>query len=326
VRSYAQISFKLRNTAMPPSSKPGSNGPWVNSLGVLGGEVPSNGRRGIPKSIFEYGRDAKFSKASFAGKTARTADLDKLRKAEEMKASGADNGTIRNETGWFFGTDGQPRFEIDDSEATLTKSARDALLVMGEVKGPASAIIHHPGLLEAYPELGETNIHIRYDAKRRPGAEFNPTENSVEVRLNPTDGRISPVDRILHELGGHGVQYREGFASGGTPEGIAARLTAEAAAARNRRQVFKHYLDSGRLDEAGIENARREIQSIDERLGQIELESTPKAVFDHYWRLMGEVEARNVVRRKDLTPEQRRNRPPWEDEYKDVPRDKQIRR
>jgi hypothetical protein len=41
-----------------------------------------------------------------------------------------------------------------------------------------------------------------------------------------------------------------------------------------------------------------------------------------YRRTSGEVEARNVQTRRDMTPDQRRATPPWETE--DVPRAQQI--
>jgi len=47
-----------------------------------------------------------------------------------------------------------------------------------------------------------------------------------------------------------------------------------------------------------------------------------EAVDSVLWRLAGDVEARNVVRRMDMTPAERRDTPPWETE--DVPRDQQI--
>lgn len=61
-------------------------------------------------------------KASVAGIGARTADSAALRRAEALEKSGTDNETIRQETGWYRGMDGQWRFEIDDSGATFSRS------------------------------------------------------------------------------------------------------------------------------------------------------------------------------------------------------------
>lgn len=61
-------------------------------------------------------------RASAAGIGARTADSAALRRAEALEKSGTDNETIRQETGWYRGTDGQWRFEIDDSGAAFSRS------------------------------------------------------------------------------------------------------------------------------------------------------------------------------------------------------------
>jgi hypothetical protein len=57
-------------------------------------------------------------KYSYAGKHARTADLEQLERAKQMQTQGADMKSIRKATGWFKGMDGKWRFEIDDSEMT----------------------------------------------------------------------------------------------------------------------------------------------------------------------------------------------------------------
>lgn len=52
----------------------------------------------------------------FAGKNAKTADLFKLRKAEEMLKKGGSDRDAYAQTGWTHGfADKKPRFEIDDS-------------------------------------------------------------------------------------------------------------------------------------------------------------------------------------------------------------------
>lgn len=61
-------------------------------------------------------------RATAAGIGARSADSAALRRAEAMEKSGTDNETIRQETGWYRGMDGQWRFEIDDSGAAFSRS------------------------------------------------------------------------------------------------------------------------------------------------------------------------------------------------------------
>lgn len=61
-------------------------------------------------------------RATAAGIGARTADSAALRRAEALEKRGTDNETIRQETGWYRGMDGQWRFEIDDSGAAFSRS------------------------------------------------------------------------------------------------------------------------------------------------------------------------------------------------------------
>lgn len=61
-------------------------------------------------------------RATAAGISARSADSAALRRAEALEKSGTDNETIRQETGWYRGMDGQWRFEIDDSGATFSRT------------------------------------------------------------------------------------------------------------------------------------------------------------------------------------------------------------
>lgn len=61
-------------------------------------------------------------RATAAGIGAKTADSAALRRAEALEKSGTDNETIRQETGWYRGMDGQWRFEIGDSGAAFSRS------------------------------------------------------------------------------------------------------------------------------------------------------------------------------------------------------------
>lgn len=56
------------------------------------------------------------ARQSFAGRNARTANVQRLQGAKELEQNGRDNESIRQETGWHKGRDGKWRFEIDDSQ------------------------------------------------------------------------------------------------------------------------------------------------------------------------------------------------------------------
>ena len=52
---------------------------------------------------------------SFAGENSRTADLDALERAKQLREADVADETILRETGWYVGADGKWRYEIDDS-------------------------------------------------------------------------------------------------------------------------------------------------------------------------------------------------------------------
>ena len=83
-------------------------------------------RRGYAQAQTEQGQNAEAQqdttgppegRASYAGPKAKTANSTTLQQAEQMEKDGRSNEEIRQETGWFRGSDGQWRFEIDDSGA-----------------------------------------------------------------------------------------------------------------------------------------------------------------------------------------------------------------
>lgn len=123
------------------STADGDNGVVVYNVGKIEKRTSPTKIRGSSDSVAETGaRQEKFSstvtirqtegnsqekssgKASVAGIGARTADSAALRRAEALEKSGTDNETIRQETGWYRGMDGQWRFEIDDSGAAFSRS------------------------------------------------------------------------------------------------------------------------------------------------------------------------------------------------------------
>ena len=165
-----------------------------------------------------------------AGRKSATADLAKLARAEALdQRITVDGQTITadqkrdyifKETGWWRGKDGEWRYEISDSAAYLKPVAQQ-----GEVAAPLGDLLKHPELFRAYPDLADVRASLRYDeGSPRSGAYFAGSDR-IEMRAPNT---TKMIDGLLHE-GNHGVQRREGFAPGGTPEYAAeyARRTLE---------------------------------------------------------------------------------------------------
>lgn len=200
----------------------------------------------------------------FAGRRAQNAPPGRQASRGEALMTRDFEG-VRRRTGWFQGADGEMRFEIDDSQATLTLGQRGSSYRLGEA-------FDHPELYRQYPELSDLPVHF---VVREFGdiAEIRDDGIYLNVRHNRDDLRKA----ALHEIQ-HAIQDIEGFSPGSSPElEMWRRLDLEnnpAEALRNR----------------GAGPTRSDFRAYQTRLG--------------------EIEGRDVERRADMTPEQRRANQP----------------
>ena len=98
---------------------------------------------------------------SFAGQKASTANLEKLKNAQEMETLGADMESIRKATGWFKGRDGKWRFEINDSNMEYRDTAGEI-----EARDAASRRTLTPEeRRNKAPDLGDENTVFAEDGK-----------------------------------------------------------------------------------------------------------------------------------------------------------------
>jgi hypothetical protein len=230
----------------------------------------------------------------FGGRLARTADHAKLAQAEEMAARGASRDDIWSQTGWFKGPDDKWRFEIDDSGSSTRNSfmhsaqtgTADALegatasVSMGVPTTTLQGAFNHPSLYDAYPDLAATGFTGEY-ARRVLRKDGSGRKYMTEPPPNqPVHGGFWGDDNSIVV----GAPDAQGFRSG---------VLHEAQHAIQQREGF------------APGGSPREGSSFGQ-LGEI----TPDG-FDAYRRRIGEVEARNVQRRMDMTPAERRLTPPW---------------
>lgn len=251
--------------------------------------------------------------ATFAGVNAKTADLAKLATAKELSAKGADNEAVRQATGWFKGMDSKWRFEIDDSASKIGKAAADEFIDRDVMGGKAAGILWHNDLYRAYPELRGIDVAVSRDPS--VGGSFGGSSISAKSP-SAKDARST----LLHELQ-HAIQQREGFAKGGSPSmfpdmaeqkqllgdgNVLTRIYeftgGDMNAAKERfRQYFK------REPALGAESLALSGTSADEMLSQSMAIKSPEQM---YRSLAGEIEARDVSARMNLTPAQRLATPP----------------
>ena len=253
--------------------------------------------------------------AIFAGVLAKNADLGALRKAKLLEDTGADRNRIWKETGWA-NDNGDWKFEISDAldfdtgkGADINPSSFDMIKDYGGTT--QGNFLGHPDVYEAYPNLTDRPVKSYVGG----GAKYNSATDTISMGdslLNPNSASaLDDTQSVnLHELQ-HGIQNREGFAVGGSPT--------------------KELLDDSRID--SLTNKISELEaSGDYNYNDMKallaeknrLITNADDPFKQYQRLAGEAEARNVQTRMNMTPDERRAKPPWE--TLDVPEDELIYR
>jgi hypothetical protein len=204
-------------------------------LGDMGSVIPEVSERGLEGLLGEWGGTMPMT---FAGVGAKTANKGLLAKAQELTAKGAEPGDVWKTTGWTDQfPDGKWRFEIPDNRASIKGTWLDQydqtkrylrkrevsqadIDAMRKLKHtwPIDQVMAHKPLWDSYPD-DIKKYPMRLDTSIDPAmGAFSDAEKSIS--LMPAGDNVSQRSTLLHELQ-HAVQQREGFARGGSPEGLA---------------------------------------------------------------------------------------------------------
>lgn len=210
----------------------------------------------------------------FGGKLARTADIDKLIYANGMRKEGIHPDKILGETGWFKSpADDKWKFEIPDNNSRMISHGLDYSQEGRFFTGPAEAMFQHPELYKAYPELKNVKMYNTVYGNPPNGVGKGSYDMNARVANIAAPDLANARSVALHELQ-HGVQGVENFARGGDPRYMAL------------------------LQEKTPLKLPLPLQNAD-----------PHQI---YGSLAGEVEARNVQKRMDFEPYERKLVPPWD--------------
>lgn len=154
----------------------------------------------------EYYEGGSENQYSFGGRNANTADLDALRRAQEMERQGVAAETIFRETGWYTGADGKWRFEIDDSGMEYNPRREEDGAVPGQT---LADFLKHDELFRSYPQLRKTRLEFA-DLGRGINGQYNAETDTITLS---NELRDAPEGTLIHEIQ-HAIQRAEGFASG----------------------------------------------------------------------------------------------------------------
>lgn len=264
----------------------------------------------------------RFSLAGERGATAadkaeeRTFRMDNLSVAKDMEKNKKKAKAIKAATGWERGADGKWRYEMPDVVLRDPKEwvNKKTLTLSDIVEKPNDLFKEYPELFDAYPELKDMKI---LKGRAKSGGVFY--NNAITLNLGDIREAIkydmdthyklannSLKKTLVHEIQ-HYIQDKEGFAQGGNSEIIIDKnaLDAIAKLRAEKDAVAKEFYAMS------PEEQQRRKYEINNRYNdltkQIErLEKSSRIGYDGYNRLSGEVEARNVSARLNMTPEERR--------------------
>ena len=227
----------------------------------------------------------------------RTFRMDNLSVARKMEEEKKDAKAIKMATGWERGADGKWRYEMPDAKIKdtmdvggghIVKRYEDDMLWNG---GKLSNAIDAPELFKAYPQLKDVRIDTDAIMNDMPSnGEYNSKTNTITIHAD----ELKYMNDILNHEIQHAIQGIEGFATGGSPTTI-------------RGEVKKRFDEvTKQIKQLRAEGKEDEAKALIEKNRGLYNAYMKNDDFDSYKSLAGEVEARNVQERMNMTPEERR--------------------
>lgn len=227
----------------------------------------------------------------------RTARIDNLSVARKMEEKKKDAKAIKMATGWERGADGKWRYEMPDAKIKdtmdvggghIVKRYEDDMLWNG---GKLFDVIDASELFKAYPQLKGVRIDTDSIMNDMPShGEYDSKTNTITIHAD----ELKYMNDILNHEIQHAIQDIEGFAKGGSP-----RLV--------RGEVKKRFDEvTKQIKQLRAEGKEDEAKALIEKNRGLYNAYTKNDDFNSYKSLAGEVEARNVQERMNMTPEERR--------------------
>ena len=303
MRPYGLDEFEK---AIVPSDTPSD---VVDALKKAGIDVSSyergnaEDRQKVTMDAINSSNNIRFSLAGERGAAAadkaeeRTARMDNLSVARKMEEEKKDAKAIKMATGWERGADGKWRYEMPDAKikdtidvggGQIVKRYEDDMLWNG---GKLSNAIDSPELFKAYPQLKDVRIDTDAIMNDMPSnGEYNSKTNTITIHAD----ELKYMNSILNHEIQHAIQDIEGFAKGGSPRLVRGEVK------KKLNEVTKQ------IRQLRAEGKEDEAKALVEKNRGLYNAYQKNDDYNSYKSLAGEVEARNVSARLNMTPEERR--------------------
>lgn len=303
MRPYGLDEFEK---AIVPSDTPSD---VIDALKKAGIDVSSyergnaEDRQKVTMDAINSSDNIRFSLAGERGAAAadkaeeRTFRMDNLSVARKMEEKKKDAKAIKMATGWERGADGKWRYEMPDAKIKdtmdvggghIVKRYEDDMLWNG---GKLFDVIDAPELFKAYPQLKGVRIDTDAIMNDMPShGEYDSKTNTITIHAD----ELKYMNDILNHEIQHAIQGIEGFATGGSPTTI-------------RGEVKKRFNEvTKQIKQLRAEGKEDEAKALIEKNRGLYDAYMKNDDFNSYKSLAGEVEARNVQERMNMTPEERR--------------------
>lgn len=303
MRPYGLDEFEK---AIVPSDTPSD---VIDALKKAGIDVSSyergnaEDRQKVTMDAINSSDNIRFSLAGERGAAAadkaeeRTFRMDNLSVARKMEEKKKDAKAIKMATGWERGADGKWRYEMPDAKIKdtmdvggghIVKRYEDDMLWNG---GKLFDVIDAPELFKAYPQLKGVRIDTDAIMNDMPShGEYDSKTNTITIHAD----ELKYMNDILNHEIQHAIQGIEGFATGGSPTTI-------------RGEVKKRFNEvTKQIKQLRAEGKEDEAKALIEKNRGLYDAYMKNDDFNSYKSLAGEVEARNVSARLNMTPEERR--------------------
>jgi hypothetical protein len=282
-------------------------------LSLLGNEI-NTGMTGQPtRSVI--GQMTPKPLQIFIGENANTWNKEAAKTAVEMEKAGAKPEDIWSATGTFRGAEGKLRQEISDKYSTIKGGGSFEDVIMNAYdrgvertrgtgqreywqpyKTTVDDVLFHHNLSEAYPELMKIESQLTPNETGSKG-QLMLTDKDLIMQIRPDLQGTKAESTMLHELQ-HGVQEKEGFAKGGSVEGVVKEANKEAEEIAKKLNEMPY----------GSPQYEETYKKFLEKRQNITVDQAQ----DMYKRLAGEAEARAVQSRMNMTDAERRAKFPYQ--------------